>query len=68
VALNFTAAARRLDGAAAGLPDSGTLELSIDSGRAVGLPVSLRSLRLGPNEGVVIALRPGGVGRRRPSP
>ena len=59
VALNFTGAARRLDGAAAGLPESGTLALATEAGREVGLPVSLRPLGLGPNEGVVVRLEAG---------
>jgi alpha-glucosidase len=56
VALNFTAAARRLDGAAAGLLEEGTLELTTDAGRATPAPIALRPLVLAPNEGVVVRL------------
>jgi alpha-glucosidase len=53
VALNFTG--QPLDYEVDG-PDTGRLELATDPARALGDPVGLHPLRLGPDEGVVVRL------------
>ncbi len=56
VALNFTGESRRVGGAAAGLPEHGTLELATPAGREAGPEISLAPLELAPNEGLVVRL------------
>jgi alpha-glucosidase len=55
VVLNFGDEETVLEAPARGLPFAGTLELSTDAGRQRG-PISLASLSVGPEEGIVVRL------------